>query len=65
MSKAEVKILQDEVKGLNEQLYASYARIIELLDEIKDLDETIADQADIIDELVEKSASGRDRRSNG
>jgi hypothetical protein len=65
MSTTAEKILQDEVKGLNEQLYASYTRVMELLDKIKDLDETIADQSDIIDELVEKSASGRDRKSNG
>lgn len=64
MSKAEVKILQHDVKELNEQLYASYARIIELNEEIKNLNETIADQQDVINALAE-SASGRDRSSNG
>lgn len=58
MSTANEKLLQDEVKGLNEQLYASYARVIKLLDKVDTLDKTIADQSDIIDELVEKSGSG-------
>lgn len=57
MSTANEKLLQDEVKGLNEQLYASYARVIKLLDKVDTLDKTIADQSDIIDELVEKSGS--------
>ena len=59
MSTATEKLLQDEITVLNEQLYASYTRVMELLDDIKDLDETVADQSDIIDELVEKSTSGR------
>jgi len=59
MSTAAEKLLQDEIKSLNEQLYASYTRVMELLDKTKDLDETIADQSDIIDELVEKSRSGK------
>ena len=65
MSKAEVKILQDDIKELNEQVYSGYKRIIVLLKEVDDLKETIADQADIIDDLVAESASGRERKSDG
>ena len=64
MSKAEVKILQQDVKDLNEQLYASYDRIIVLLKENTDLKQKIASQQDVVNALAE-SASGRDRNSNG
>jgi len=64
MSNAEVKILQQDVKELNEQLYASYARVIELNDEVNSLKIKVVCQQDVIDALAE-SASGRDRTSNG
>ena len=63
MSTANEKILQDEVKELNVQLYAGYTRIMGLLNEIKSLNTKIADQQDVIDALAE-SASGRDRKSD-
>lgn len=64
MSKAEVKILQDDIRELNEQVYAGYSRILVLRKEMETLKETIADQQDVIGALAE-SASGRDNKSNG
>lgn len=63
MSKANEKILRDDVKILNEQLYASYARVVELVEEVRILNKKIASQQDVINALAE-SASGRDRNSN-
>lgn len=61
MSKAEVKILEQEVKVLNEQLYASYDRIIELLKENTDLKEQNANQQDVINALAESVSDGHKR----
>lgn len=64
MTKAEVKILQQDIRELNEQVYAGYKRIIDLHNEVDALKDTIASQQTIIDALAE-SASGRDRKSDG
>ena len=64
MSKAEIQILKDDIKELNEQVYAGYKRIIVLLKEVDDLKETIESQQIVINALAE-SARGRDNKSNG
>ena len=63
MSKAEVKILQEEIKTLNKQLYESYDRIIELLKENTDLKEQAESQQDVINALAE-SLRGQQRNEN-
>jgi hypothetical protein len=45
------KVLEQDVHELNEQLYASYARIIELNNEIKRLERTIELQNSLIQKL--------------
>lgn len=45
------KVLEHDVHELNEQLYASYARIIELNNEIKRLERTIELQNSLIQKL--------------
>lgn len=59
MSKADEIVLRDDVSELNEQLYASYARIIELVAENQKLSKQIDSQSNVINALAE-SARGRD-----
>ena len=61
MSKAEVKVLQKDVKDLNEQLYASYDRIIELLRENAILRQENTSQQDVINALAESISEGNRR----
>ena len=58
MSNAEVKILQQDVSDLNEQLYASYDRIIELLKENTVLKQENANQQEVINALAESVRDG-------
>jgi len=45
------KVLEKDIHQLNEQLYASYARIIKLNQEIKGLERTIELQNSLIEKL--------------